>query len=163
MDFIHKHRLIGIFKVAPLLLCLTVCVQLNAQNTNPSYDETLAKKLGADDYGMRYYVLVILKIGPNVSEDKEARQQAFQGHMSNMKTMVKNNQSVVAGPFEQNDEEYRGLFILNAKTKEEAKEILDTDPAIKAKYLEPELYMWYGSAALSQYLEASDKIWRIGY
>ncbi|WP_370391789.1 hypothetical protein [uncultured Winogradskyella sp.] len=121
MGFIHKRSLIGIFKVAPLLLCLNVCVQINAQNTNPKYDEVLAKKLGADDYGMRYYVLVILKTGPNVSEDKAARQQAFLGHMSNMKTMVKNNQLVVAGPFEQNDEEYRGLFYFKCQNKGRSK------------------------------------------
>ena len=36
-----------------------------AQAPAPAYDEPLAKTLGADDMGMRRYVLVILKTGPN--------------------------------------------------------------------------------------------------
>ena len=50
------------------------------------------------------------------------------------------------------------LFILNVKTIDEAKEILATDPAIKAKLLDADLFNWYGSAALSEYLKASEKV-----
>ena len=149
-------------KVITLSLLLSLSAQLYAQKTNPNYDEALAKKLGADDYGMKSYILVILKTGSNTSEDKEARQKAFQGHMSNMSSMVEKNQLIVAGPIEKNEKSYRGIFILNANSFDEAKQILDSDPAIKANYLELELYTWYGSAALSQYLEDSDKIWKIG-
>jgi hypothetical protein len=43
---------------------------------------------------------------------------------------------------------------------DEAKELMQTDPAIKADLLDVELYDWYGSAALPEYLDASDKIWK---
>ena len=33
---------------------------LMAQTTNPNYDEALAKKFGADDHGMKSYIMVIL-------------------------------------------------------------------------------------------------------
>ncbi len=52
---------------------------------------------------------------------------------------------------------------MDVATIEEANTLLQTDPAIKAKFLEPELYVWYGSAALPEYLEASDKVWKIGF
>jgi len=52
---------------------------------------------------------------------------------------------------------------LDVSTIKEANILLETDPAIKAKFLDPELYEWYGSAALSEYLEASDKVWKIGF
>ena len=133
------------------------------QKTNPNYDADLAKKVGADDYGMKSYIFVILKTGSNNSKDETAKNKAFAGHMSNMTTMVKADKLVVAGPMGKNDKSYRGIFILNVKTKEEAKKLLATDPAIKAKYLQAELYEWYGSAALSEYLEASDKIWKKGF
>ena len=68
---------------------------------------------------------------------------------------------IVAGPIGKNEKTYRGIFILDVPTLDEANELLLTDPAIKANYLAPELYTWYGSAALSEYLEASDKIWKI--
>lgn len=44
------------------------------------------------------------------------------------------------------------------KTTEEAKELLQTDPAIREKLLEAELFQWYGSAALPVYLKIHEKI-----
>lgn len=134
-----------------------------SQETNPNYDIDLATKLGADDYGMKMFVFTILKTGGNKSTNKEARNTAFSGHMKNIDRLVASKKMIVAGPFEKNDKTYRGLFILNVATIEEAKLLLKTDPAIKANYLEVELYEWYGPAALSEYLEASDKVWKIGF
>jgi uncharacterized protein YciI len=146
-----------------LLGFLWLSLTLSAQKQNPNYDENLAKTLGADDYGMTNYVLVILKTGPNKSEDQKVRQKAFQGHMTNMNVMVEKGKLIVAGPLENNDKDYRGIFILKTETIEEAQLLLQTDPAIKAGYLEPEFFQWYGSAALPEYLPISDKIWKIGF
>lgn len=133
------------------------------QKTNPNYDEALAIKLGADDYGMKSYIFVILKTGANESTDKVIRDSCFSGHMNNIGKLVDEGKLIIAGPMEKNDKTYRGIFILNVTTHEEAEELLKTDPAIHAGFLEPELYKWYGSAALSEYLEASDKIWKVGF
>ncbi|RZL31566.1 MAG: hypothetical protein EOP00_34970, partial [Pedobacter sp.] len=65
---------------------------------------------------------------------------------------------IVAGPLGKNDKNYRGIFILNVKTIDEAKLILATDPAIKANLLDADLFEWYGSAALAAYLGASKKV-----
>lgn len=127
---------------------------------NPNYDKELAEKLKGDDYGMKSYVFVVLKSGTNTTTDKKYIDSCFMGHMSNMGKLVKKGELVVAGPFQKNDKTYRGLFILNVTTLEEAKTILATDPAVNAKLLDYELYGWYGSAALPEYLEASEKIWR---
>ena len=148
--------------ISTFVILFSIC-SVVGQKTNPNYDADLAKKLGADDYGMKSFIFVILKTGSNASEDKAAKNKAFAGHMSNMDIMLKNNKLVVAGPMGKNDKSYRGIFILNVATKEEAKKLLETDPAIKAKYLEPEFYVWYGSAALSEYLKASDKVWKKGF
>lgn len=131
------------------------------QNANPNYDAELAEKLGADDYGMKKFVFVILKTGSNESTDKAVRDSCFAGHMSNITRLVEAEKMIVAGPMFRNEKEYRGIFILDVPTLEEAAVLLQTDPAIDAKFLEPELYIWYGSAALPEYLEASDKIWKI--
>ena len=155
-------EIIELMKSYIYVLFLMISTVLVAQTTNPNYDAELAKKLGADDYGMKPYVLVILTTGSNTDSDEKIKAKAFEGHMSNMETMVKQNKLVVAGPIESNEDAYRGLFILNAQSLEEARAILETDPAIKANYLEPKMYLWYGSAALPEYLEASDKIWKKG-
>lgn len=149
------------------LACLLTLLLLHfnsfAQKTNPNYDSDLAAKLGADDYGMKSYIFVILKTGTNTSADKATIDSCFAGHMSNMNIMVENGKLIIAGPMGKNDKTYRGIFILNVDTIEDAAELLKTDPAINANLLEPELYKWYGSAALPEYLEASDKVWKTGF
>jgi uncharacterized protein YciI len=130
-------------------------------NSNPDYNNVLAKKLGGDDYGMKSYFFVILKTGTNTTGDKNLISENFRGHMNNIHRLVKEGKLIVAGPFEKNDKNYRGLFILNnIKTTEEAKDLLQTDPAIKSGLLDYELFTWYGSAALPEYLPFSDKIWK---
>ncbi len=85
----------------------------SAQTANPNYDETLAKSLNADDYGMKSYILAILKTGENLTATKEESNTAFTGHMENMRKLVKEGKLIVAGPLGKNDKTYRGIFILD--------------------------------------------------
>ena len=149
-------------KILLLLLVFNFNVALLlGQTVNPNYDSTLAKSLGADDYGMKKFVLVILKSGTNKTTDKSFIDSCFRGHMNNIGRLVELEKLIVAGPIGKNDNSYRGIFILNVATLDEANELLQSDPAIKEKLFDVELYNWYGSAALAEYLEASDKIWKI--
>ena len=146
------------------IVCLVlffIILAASAQTTNPNYDETLAKSLNADDYGMKSYVLAILKTGENKTATKEESNKAFTGHMENIRKLVKEGKLIVAGPLGKNDKTYRGIFIFDVPTIEEATKLVNTDPAIKAKLLSVDLYEWYGSAALAEYLPVSDKIWKI--
>lgn len=132
----------------------------NAQSDNPKYDKALADSLGANENGMKQYVLVILKTGPedkNIT-DKATRDSLFRGHFSNMGVMAKAGKLIVAGPIGKNDKTYRGIFILNVKTIEEAKELTLTDPSVKAGIFDVELFPWFGSAALPMYLYYTDKV-----
>ena len=143
-----------------LILFLLTGVLAHAQKTNPNYNEALAKKLEADDFGMKNYVLVILKTGENKTTDKEELNKLFRGHMENIQRLVDEGKLIVAGPFGANDKTWRGLFILDVKTVEEANALVQTDPAVKAGLFAVDLVPWYGSAALPEYLPASDKIWK---
>ena len=130
--------------------------------SNPNYDRALAEKLGGDDYGMKSYILVILKTGTNKTTDKEMINKSFRGHLDNINKMVDQGKLIVAGPLGKNENNYRGIFILNnVKTFEEAKELMQTDPAIINGLLDVELFNWYGSSALPEYLPISDKIWKL--
>lgn len=142
-----------------LIVSFFVFVQLlSAQTVNPDYDSTLAKKLGADDYGMKSYVFAMLKTGSNSTTDKAFIDSCFSGHMANIVRLVNERKLIVAGPLGKNDNAYRGLFIFNVSTMEEARELVQSDPAINSKLLDADLYNWYGSAALPEYLEAALKI-----
>lgn len=128
---------------------------------NKNYDAELAAKLGADELGMRSYFLVILKTGSNTTTDKDIVQNSFRGHMDNIQRLVKEGKLIIAGPFlAKNANNYRGIFILNTKTIEETESLLQSDPAIKNKIFDVEIYPWYGSAALPEYLPAADKLWK---
>lgn len=131
-----------------------------AQNTS-QYDEKLAQSLGADDYGMKSYVLVILKTGSTNLTDTAIIQEKFRGHMENIARLAEENKLVVAGPLGKNDLNYRGLFIFNTNSIETAELWVKTDPAVEAGLLDYELFNWYGSAALPAYLETHQKITKV--
>jgi len=131
-----------------------------AQATNPQYNAALADSLGADAYGMKSYVLAILETGSTAPDDEEEVRKAFSGHMANIRRLVEAGKLLIAGPLGENDDRYRGIFIFDVTSVEEAGELVSSDPAIQAGYLDVKVYPWYGSAALPMYLEAADKIWK---
>ena len=133
-------------------------VPTTAQVEQKEYDPALAKSLGADEYGMKWYVMAILKTGSNDLQDSVKRANLFAGHFKNIGRLAEMGKLVVAGPFWKNDKSYRGIFILNVSTLEEAGELLQSDPTIREKVLEAELFKWYGSAALPEYLKLQKKI-----
>ena len=136
--------------------CLALSLQLLAQPGN-SYNKALADSLGGDEYGMKMYVLVVLKTG-SATFDKKITDSLFNGHMANIARLASEGKLVVAGPLKKNDKNYRGIFIFNVKTIEEANKLLITDPAVNSKILDSELYEWYGSAALPMYLPYHSKL-----
>jgi uncharacterized protein YciI len=155
---IYNLQINKMFKPIVFFLLFIAGVKASAQTDNPKYDKALADSLGADEYGMKMYVLVILKTGPNKMEDKAKRDSLFQGHMDNITRLVKMKKLVVAGPLEKNEANYRGIFILDVKTLEEARSLVDTDPTIKEKVLDVDMFLWYGSAALPLYLPFHEKM-----
>lgn len=145
-------------KALLISIILISILSANAQTENKKYNKALADSLGADEYGMKSYIFVILKTGTKQIKDKDSLNGLFIGHMENINRLVEIKKLLVAGPFEKNINSYRGLFILNVKTIEEAQELLKTDPAIEAGIFDTEIYKWYGSAALSEYLKYCESI-----
>jgi uncharacterized protein YciI len=124
----------------------------------PIYDSVLAKKLGADDYGMKHYVFCILKTGTANITDKEKKDSLFAGHMKNIGRLADEGKLAIAGPFGKNDRNYRGIFIFNVATVEEAEKLVQTDPAVKAGIFIAELTEWYASASLMATPELHKKL-----
>ena len=120
----------------------------SASAAAPTYDAELAKRHGADERGMRRYVLVVLKSGPTRVPDGEARTAMFAGHFANMERLAKAGKLAVAGPFMPSDTGWRGLFVFAVDSVEEAKALAETDPVIVEGEMVAEYHPWYGSAAL---------------
>ena len=115
--------------------------------TENGYDAEAAAKYGADEYGMRSYVMAFLKRGPNRDMDSTQAAELQQAHLKNIVRLAEAGKLSLAGPF-LDDGDIRGIYIFNVATVEEAEELTNTDPAIKAGSLVMELKPWYGSAAV---------------
>jgi uncharacterized protein YciI len=132
--------------------------QTKQDDSKPVYDAELAKKLGADEYGMRSYVHVLLKTGEAKITDKKKRAKIFSGHFSNMGRLSKEGILVAAGPFDDPKGIKRGFFIFNVSTIEEAEKLVVTDPAVKSGIFKVELTKLYTSAALMMINDIHGKI-----
>lgn len=124
-------------------------VKATTKDVNKSipYDSVKAKAYGADDYGMKKYVMAFLKKGPNRDLDSVKAAELQMAHMSNINRMAEEGKLVLAGPFF-GDGEIRGIYVFDVPSIPEAEALTNTDPAIQAGSLEMELVEWYGSAAL---------------
>ncbi|ABI76392.1 YCII domain protein [Hyphomonas neptunium ATCC 15444] len=151
---------------ALLLTALCACASAGetAAGAAPAaYDAALAERLGADEYGMRSYVLAILKTGPQDAEitDKAERAALFAGHFSNMGRLAEEGKLVLAGPLGGEDGR-RGLFILNTPDIETAKAWVASDPTVEAGVFTIDYSKYYGSAALMQVNEVHARIQKKG-
>lgn len=149
------------------LACIAIMVFLGAVSTlaqdksvtNSKFDKERATKLGADEYGMRNYILCILKTGPKDSEIKgEKRAEIFKGHMANIVRLANEGKIALAGPFGENDKKFRGLFIYAVDNIADAEKLAATDSVIKSGMMVAEFVPWYGSAALMEVTSISEKI-----
>jgi uncharacterized protein YciI len=143
MKYIVSICLLGLF-------ITTACNNTVKQESDQLvFNEELAKKLNADEYGMSRYVMAFLKIGPNRSQDSITAANLQKAHLENIGRLAKDGKLVLAGPFLDGGE-IRGIYIFAVDNLEEAKSLTETDPAVKAGRLVMELHPWYGSAALKQ-------------
>ncbi|MEQ8908627.1 MAG: YciI family protein [Vicingaceae bacterium] len=137
-------------------------VQHKAEKGKVSYDSTKAKTLGADDYGMKPYVMAFLKSGPNRPTDSAHAADLQRAHLDNINRLAEEGKLVLAGPFYGNKKDsLRGIYIFDVESLEAARALTETDPAIQYGSLKMELKKWYGSAALMEVNEIHQTLAKI--
>jgi uncharacterized protein YciI len=120
-----------------LFTSFLICIfSLNAQAQSDS------KKAPEDQIDPYWFVMI--KTGPN-EFDSLAKAKLFKGHMENMDRLYNEGILKVAGPFGKNDLKWRGIFILDCKTRDEAMKIVESDPAIRAGLFTVDVVQWYGA------------------
>jgi uncharacterized protein YciI len=149
-----SKRLVSVMLTAMLALAN---VSFAEEAPPPGYDEALAQSVGADEHGMRRYVLVILKTGPNRIPDGPERDEMFRGHFANMQRLSDEGKLALAGPLDGVDG-WRGLFVMAVPEIEEAKQLVATDPVIIKGEMVAEYHKYYGSAALMTVPETHKRV-----
>ena len=123
------------------IVLLSIVFLLGSTLVSGQSDTSTQKKAAPK---IEQYWFVLIKTGPKTDFDSSTRAKLFQGHMANMQKLYYDGILKVAGPFGKNDFTWRGLFIFDCKTKEEAEKIAATDPAVAAGLFAVDIVPWYG-------------------
>lgn len=148
--------LIGTFGILSLSL-RPAAAQTAPAASMPQYDSELAKTLGGDERGMRSYVLVVLKTGPNKVPEGPARKKMFEGHFANIQRLAADKKLVLAGPLDGVDG-WRGIFVFATPDIDQAKTFVATDPVIVNGEMVAEYHKFYGSAGVMMINDIHNKI-----
>jgi uncharacterized protein YciI len=133
-------------KICGAILLAVLACSVQAQ-TPPAYDAELAKSLGGNENGMRRYVFVILRTGPNKMPAGQVRNEMFAGHMANIQRLANERKLAYAGPLDGVDGA-RGIFIFAVDSIDEARALVATDPVIAKGEMVAEYHTHFGSAGL---------------
>lgn len=102
-----------------------------------------AQEGGTKYPNIKQYYFVMLTRGPNSTKFDSLELKKIQaGHMANIHKMAESGKLKIAGPFG-DDGNWRGIFIFDAESEEEVKELIKNDPAIQAGRLSYEIHPWW--------------------
>ncbi len=141
-----------------MILCAALMLAFTAfSQENTQYNAEMAKKVKADEYGMKQYYLVYLKAGMKRDQDSATAADIQRRHLDNINKLANEGKLVLAGPFLDKGE-VRGIFILDAPSLDDAMQWTQTDPAVQSGRLIMEVHPWYGSAALMMIPDLHKKV-----
>lgn len=92
-------------------------------------------------YHLKPYFLVLLKTGPNRSQDSATLAHIQKGHLENINRLAAEGMLNVAGPFIDTGS-LRGIFVFDCSTEDSVITMLNADPSIKAGRLSYEIHPW---------------------
>jgi uncharacterized protein YciI len=141
-----------LFRIFSLIavLPLAVALRLAAEPAEPALQKPPAvparePDVGPGGYEMTTYYVGFLYRGAKWTPEETAETRKLQEeHMANIRKMGAEGKLVIAGPF-MDDGDLRGLYVFRTASAEEAKALVESDPAVKAGRLRFELHPWYAA------------------
>jgi len=89
------------------------------------------------------FQMAIMKKGPKWDSTSQQELNSIkQQHLSNVVSLLDSGKAIIAGPFGDNTD-IVGIFILRAPSADDAKAWVESDPAVKAGLMVPEIHPWW--------------------
>jgi uncharacterized protein YciI len=101
----------------------------------------IAQERKPDEHKLIQFHMALLKKGPNYNAAGMSKELKAQ-HIGNVLSLLASGKAVIAGPFT-DDTDIAGIFILRARSAEEAREWAESDPAVKAGFFSAEMHPWW--------------------
>lgn len=142
-------RPISAITVLVIFFAISACIEKVDQTQAVSADSLSASQ---PHYEMITYYLVILRRGPNwTAEFTPDIEELQRQHLAHINHMAETGDLALAGPFleQSGDKAMAGLFIMKVESEQAARELTESDPAVKAGRLVYEIYPWMGPSTLS--------------
>ncbi len=130
--------------IAVLGLASASALAATAQGPAPAGPAT-TPVTGPGGYEMTTYYVGFLFRGPKwTPEETPETRKLLEEHLANIRKMGEAGKLVIAGPFT-DDGDLRGLYVFRVGSPEEAKALVESDPAVKAGRLRFELHPWFAA------------------
>jgi len=138
------NKLLFIF----FLISATAASAQDMDTTQMEKPETFQMQWKDSMITMQKYFVVFLKAGPERSQSKEEAAEIQEKHLNHLSKMAEMGKISITGPM--GDEgDIRGIVIYNTATAEEAKQLAEQDPAVKAGRLVVEVHPWWAAKGAS--------------
>lgn len=92
--------------------------------------------------------MALLKHGPKYSATGMTKELQA-AHIANVMSLLESGKAVIAGPLG-DESDIAGIFILRAKSAEEARDWAENDPAVKAGFFTAEMHPWWSEDVMKK-------------
>lgn len=123
------------------LLLVALLGLAGAANAQRTFDVTIADST----YHMKQYWLVLYTKGDGPVLDSLTAATLQQEHLAHQDAQATKGLIVLAGPFDKNEEGWRGLLLYDVDTREEVEAQLKQDPFVKVGRLAYTIAPWWGA------------------
>jgi len=130
--------------IRAIILLLVAGLVVSAQ------EKSQATEKAAPAHKMVEFHMALLKRVPNWEDIKTPNRMALEKAQTDyVKWLIESGKAVIAGRLT-DDGEIRGVYVLRAKTTEEAKAWADDSPAVKSGHLVSELHPWWSEEVMKK-------------
>jgi uncharacterized protein YciI len=130
--------------IAAIILLLVAGLVVSAQETSQATEKA------APAHKMVEFQMALLKRAPNWESINVKNQMALEKAQTNyVKWLIESGKAVIAGRLT-DDGEIRGVYVLRAKTAEEAKAWADDSPAVKSGHFVSDMHPWWSEEVMKK-------------